>query len=102
MGAQTYVPELSFFHILSQLRLVFIHRTTVMVSFLLLNQPAAANTNTGFADRSVIWVTPIADADIYIDYDNSGDNFGIFPRAKLSSSKFVDQDSDMVGVRQLN
>lgn len=36
------------------------------------------------------------DADIYIDYDNSGDNYGVFPRAKLTSSKFVDQDADMV------
>lgn len=55
------------------------------------------NNCYGFQPRSVVWVTPTADADIYIDYDNSGANFGIFPRKKLTSSKFVDKDHDMSG-----
>jgi uncharacterized repeat protein (TIGR01451 family) len=55
------------------------------------------NNCFGNQPRSVVWVTPTADADIYIDYDNSGANFGVFPRKKLTSSKFIDQDHDMSG-----
>lgn len=56
------------------------------------------NNCYGQKDRSVVWVTPTADADIYVDYNNTGANYTIFPRKALSSTKFTDTaDTDMSG-----
>jgi uncharacterized repeat protein (TIGR01451 family) len=74
-------------------RISFVLSFTHAMSFL-----GCTNNNCfGNQPRSVVWVTPTADADIYIDYDNSGANFGVFSRKKLTSSKFVDKDHDMSG-----
>jgi uncharacterized repeat protein (TIGR01451 family) len=63
-----------------------------------LHRYACTNNNCyGEKDRSVIWVTPVEDADIYIDYDNDGLGLAVFPRKALTSSKFVDIDQDMSG-----
>lgn len=51
----------------------------------------------GKGDRSMVWVTPIEDADIYIDYTNSGVNPTKFEAKRLTSNKYVDEDNDMSG-----
>jgi hypothetical protein len=49
--------------------------------------------------RSVVWITPVDDADIYVDYDNDGNNDKVVTHVKkLSSNKFTDpNDQDMSG-----
>ena len=53
----------------------------------------------GHEDRSVVWVTPVADADIYVDYNNTGTDYAVFSHKKaLSSTRFTDSfDTDMSG-----
>jgi len=51
-------------------------------------------------ERSVVWVTPTQDADIYVDYNNSGDpnDYAIFPTDQLRTLKLADKgDTDMSG-----
>jgi hypothetical protein len=51
------------------------------------------------ASRSVVWITPVEDADIYVDYDNDGIPDKVVTDAKrLSSNLFADSsDDDMTG-----
>lgn len=70
--------------------------TTVLL-FPSLRYACTNNNCFGQKDRSVVWVTPVADCDIYIDYNNTGGDYAVFPRKALTSSKFVDKDQDMSG-----
>lgn len=49
--------------------------------------------------RSVVWVTPTEDADIYIDRDNNGVGIEKITVSKLECLKIVDDDNDMSGAR---
>lgn len=58
------------------------------------------NNCLGQEERSVVWITPVSNADIYVDYNNTGDinQYVKFPTQQLSSVKFSDKvDSDMSG-----
>jgi hypothetical protein len=56
------------------------------------------NDCRGQAPRNVVWVTPVADADIYVDYKNAGANLTLFSRKALTSTKITDPiDKDMSG-----
>jgi hypothetical protein len=53
----------------------------------------------GGNDRSVVWITPVAPASIYVDYENDGivDNLPGYSAARLECVKFSDPDQDMSG-----
>jgi hypothetical protein len=61
-----------------------------------------ANNNCyGLAERNVVWITPVKDADIYVDYNNTGvvTDYKKFSSMKqYTSMRLVDKsDSDMSG-----
>lgn len=48
--------------------------------------------------RSVVWLSPLEDADVYIDYQNTGANYEKISMKKLESRKLRDgKDTDMSG-----
>ena len=48
--------------------------------------------------RSVVWITPVENADLYIDYQNSGNITKLANIARLQSVKIFDPvDNDMSG-----
>lgn len=50
----------------------------------------------GQKDRSVVWVSPIRNADVYVDYNNQGANYEKHSVKQLQSMKFTDNgDHDM-------
>lgn len=54
------------------------------------------NNCYGQEDRNVVWVSPIQDADIYLDLDNRGTNYQITQLDAMESHKFRDEgDHDM-------
>ena len=56
--------------------------------------------NFGGDERSVVWVTPIADTRIFVDYDGDGIFDNNFPLAALMSARLIDtknNDFDMTG-----
>jgi hypothetical protein len=58
------------------------------------------NCPDGADVRSVVWVTPVEDADVYIDYKNIGKDFEIVSVKKLESIKIrdsTDPNEDMSG-----
>lgn len=56
------------------------------------------NTCGGNKDRSVVWLSPVADADLYIDYQNTGSPKGPYKISQLRSYKITDpKDDDMSG-----
>lgn len=56
------------------------------------------NDCQGQTERSVVWIAPISDADIYIDYKNSGGNYTKLPMKKWQSARLRDtSDTDMSG-----
>ena len=56
------------------------------------------NNCSTYEPRNVVWITPIADADIYVDFKNQGSNLTVYPRKALSSTKITDPyDKDMSG-----
>ena len=56
------------------------------------------NNCKGKVDRSVVWLSPVADADIYIDYGNTGANQVKTSLKALQSTKIRDPtDNDMSG-----
>ena len=56
------------------------------------------NDCQGQTERSVVWISPVNDADIYIDYKNSGTNYTKLPMKKWQSAKIRDKsDTDMSG-----
>jgi hypothetical protein len=61
----------------------------------------ANNKCYGLEERSVVWITPVKDADIYVDYNNTGivAEYKKFSSVKqFTSMKLVDKgDSDMSG-----
>lgn len=46
-------------------------------------------------DRSVVWISPIRNADVYVDYNNQGTNYEKHYIEQLQSKKFTDSDHDM-------
>ena len=48
-------------------------------------------------ERSVVWVTPVEDATIYVDYDNDGSNVKAISAKALESVMLTDDDEDMSG-----
>lgn len=49
-------------------------------------------------DRSKVWVAPVADADIYVDYSNKGSDYAMYPVDKYHGVKIHDHvDHDMTG-----
>lgn len=56
------------------------------------------NDCDGKTERSAVWVSPVADADIYVDYQNTGANYDVFPVNKYQSIMIRDtNDHDMSG-----
>lgn len=57
------------------------------------------NNCYGQKDRSVVWVSPIHDADVYVDYQNKGAGQQKLPMKALESYKFVDDGDHDMSVR---
>jgi hypothetical protein len=55
------------------------------------------NNCQGHADRSVVWLSPVDDADIYVDFKNTGVNQKMYKADALQSIKITDSDQDMSG-----
>jgi uncharacterized repeat protein (TIGR01451 family) len=51
----------------------------------------------GQGSRSVVWITPTANADLYIDYNNDGVVDSQVAANYLSSTRITDTDNDMTG-----
>ena len=65
-----------------------------------LSRTGTNNNCYGQEERSVVWITPVQNADIYVDYNNTGNpaDYKMFPTPQLTSRKFADKsDSDMSG-----
>jgi uncharacterized repeat protein (TIGR01451 family) len=56
------------------------------------------NSCGGGSSRSVVWITPVEDADLYIDYNNDGRSDQTISAKYLSSNRIMDNtDHDMTG-----
>jgi uncharacterized repeat protein (TIGR01451 family) len=56
------------------------------------------NDCQGQTERSVVWVSVVEDADLYIDYKNAGTGYSKLPMKKLQSARIRDKsDTDMSG-----
>lgn len=57
-----------------------------------------ANNCQGKTERSCVWISPVADADIYVDYQNTGSGYVKIPMKRLQSKMLRDTlDHDMSG-----
>lgn len=57
-----------------------------------------ANDCQGRTERSTVWICPVADADVYVDYQNTGSGYTKIPLKKLQSRMLRDtKDHDMSG-----
>ena len=56
------------------------------------------NDCQGKTERSAVWVSPMKDADIYVDYQNIGSGYDVYPVSKFQSIMIRDTfDHDMSG-----